>query len=323
MTISNLRRAWVAAGLALALGVAQAAAPQQKTQAPGWYRTMVGDFEVTALYDGTIDLDPKELLKFAHPGEIDRGLARAFEPGPKVPTSVNAFLVNTGQQLILVDAGAAKLFGPGLGVLQDNLKAAGYDASQVDLVLITHLHGDHVNGVLTADGKPAFPNAQVITTGPESAFWLDEAQKAKAPKEMQGFFDMAKKAAEPYQAAGRWKTIAPNTEIAPGVKALAVNTPPGHTPGHSSYLFESKGQRLLVLGDVIHFGAVQFSRPEVAIAFDTDTKLAISTRKKLFAQAAKDGTLLAAAHISFPGLGHVRAEGKGFVWVPLAYGPVK
>jgi glyoxylase-like metal-dependent hydrolase (beta-lactamase superfamily II) len=318
MTVSFWRRALAAAGLSLAFVAAHAAAPQQKTQVPGWYRTMVGDFEVTALYDGYVDLDPKQLLKFTHPGEIQRGMSRAFEPGPTVRTSVNAFLVNTGQQLILVDTGA-RGFAPTVGQLQDNLKAAGYDASQVDLVLVTHLHGDHVNGLVAPDGKPAFPNAQVMVSAPEAAFWLDDAAKAKAPEDAQPFFDMARAAATPILAAGHWKTFEPNAEIAPGVKAVAT----GHTPGHSSYLFESKGQKLLVLGDMIHVGSVQFARPEVAMAFDIDNKPAIASRKLWFARAAKEGILLGGAHLVFPGLGHVRAEGKGYAWVPLEYSPIR
>jgi len=319
MTISFWRRALCAAGLSFAFVAAQAGAPQVKTQVPGWYRTMVGDFEVTALYDGYIDLDPKQLLKFTHAGEIERGMARAFQPGPKVQTSVNAYLVNTGQQLILVDAGSAKLFGPTLGFLVDHIKAAGYDPAQVDLILVTHLHADHVGGVLSPEGKIAFPNAQLMVTAPEAAFWLDDASKAKAPKEMHGFFDMAKASVAPYQAAGKFKTFEPNAQIAPGVKAVAT----GHTPGHSSYLFESKGQKLLVLGDMIHIGSVQFPRPEVAMAFDTDNKPAIKSRKEWFARAAKEKILLAGAHLSFPGLGHVRPEGKGYAWVPVEYSPIR
>jgi glyoxylase-like metal-dependent hydrolase (beta-lactamase superfamily II) len=318
MAISFWRRALCAAGLSLSLVAAHAAAPQQKTQVPGWYRTMVGDFEVTALYDGFIDLDPKQLLKFTHPGEIERGMARAFEPGPTVQTSVNAFLVNTGSQLILVDSGA-RGFGPTVGQLQDNLKAAGYSPDQVDLVLVTHMHADHVNGLVGPDGKPAFPNAQVMVSAPEAAFWLDDAVKARAPKDVQQFFDMAKAAAAPVQAAGRFKTFEPNAEIAPGVKAVAT----GHTPGHSSYLFESKGQKLLVLGDMIHIGSVQFARPEVAMAFDIDNKPAIASRKLWFARAAKEKILLGGAHLVFPGLGHVRPEGKGYAWVPIEYSPIR
>jgi glyoxylase-like metal-dependent hydrolase (beta-lactamase superfamily II) len=309
----------LAAGLAAFTLAAHAGAPQQKTQVPGWYRTMVGDFEVTALYDGFIDLKPKDILKFTHAGEVERGLRRELIGGDTVQTSVNAYLVNTGQQLILVDAGTADAFGPTLGRLADNLKAAGYDPAQVDLVLITHLHGDHAGGLLTTDGKILFPKAKVMASAPEAAFWLDDATKAKAPKDAQPFFDMAKKAVTPYQASGQWATFEPNAQIAPGVKALRT----GHTPGHSSYVFESKGQKLIVLGDVIHVGAVQFPRPDVAISFDTDNKAAIASRKALFAQAARDRTLLAGAHLNFPGLGRVRAEGKGYVWVPVIYSPLR
>jgi glyoxylase-like metal-dependent hydrolase (beta-lactamase superfamily II) len=313
-----LRRLAIGAGLSAAL-LAHAGAPQQKTQVPGWYRTMVGDLEVTALYDGYLDLEPAKLLKFAHPGEIQRDLARAFEPGPAVQTSVNGFLVNTGSQLILVDTGAGNLFGPTVGRLVDNLKAAGYQPDQVDVVLLTHLHGDHVGGITSADGKPVFANAQVMASAPEAAFWLDEAQKAKAPKDMQGFFDMAMKSVAPYQASGHWKTFAPNSEVVPGVRAVAT----GHTPGHSSYLFESQGHKLLVTGDMVHVGAVQFPDPDVAVAFDTDNKAAIRSRHAVWPQAAKEGTLLACAHVTFPGLGHLRAEGKGFAWVPLGYSPLR
>jgi glyoxylase-like metal-dependent hydrolase (beta-lactamase superfamily II) len=312
------RRALLAAGLGLGLA-AHAGAPQQKTQVPGWYRTMVGGFEVTALYDGYLDLKPKELLKFTHAGEIERGLKRELVAGDTVQTSVNAYLVNTGTQLILVDTGTANAFGPTLGHVAENLKAAGYDPAQVDLVLLTHLHGDHAAGLLTPEGKIVYPKAKVMASAPEAAFWLDDAVKAKAPKDAQEFFDMAKKAVAPYQASGQWGTFAPNAQIAPGVKAMHT----GHTPGHSSYVFESEGQKLIVLGDVIHVAAVQFARPEVAINFDIDSREAIATRKALFAQAARDKTLLAGAHLTFPGLGRLRAEGKGYAWVPVTWSPLR
>jgi glyoxylase-like metal-dependent hydrolase (beta-lactamase superfamily II) len=315
----GLRRLLLAAGLAAFTLAAHAGAPQVKTQVPGWYRTMVGDFEVTALYDGYIDLKPKELLKFTRAGEVERGLKRELIGGDTVQTSVNAYLVNTGSQLILVDAGAADAFGPTLGRLPEQLKSAGYDPAQVDLVLLTHLHGDHAGGLLGPDGQPLFKKAKVMASAPEAAFWLDDAVKAKAPADAQAFFDMAKKAVAPYQASGQWSTFAPGAQIADGVKAL----PTGHTPGHSSYVFESKGHKLIVMGDVIHVAAVQFARPDVAVAFDTDNKAAIASRKALFAQAAKDKTLLAGAHLTFPGLGRLRAEGKGYAWVPLMYSPLR
>jgi glyoxylase-like metal-dependent hydrolase (beta-lactamase superfamily II) len=322
MTIAQHLARWsrhglLAAGLAVTTGLASAGAPQLKTQVPGWYRTMVGDFEVTALYDGQLELD-RDVLIHTHPGEVDRGLAKAFKPEPKIQTAVNAFLVNTGQQLILVDAGGPG-FGPNLGHVVENLKASGYEPAQVDLVLVTHLHADHVNGIKTADGQLAFPNAKVMVSKPESAFWLSDANAQAAPEMAKPFFQMAKAAAAPVQAAGKWETFEPNAQIALGVKALAT----GHTPGHSSYVFESKGQRLVVLGDIIHVGPVQFARPEVSLKFDNDNKPAIASRKAVFSQAARQGDLLAGAHLAFPGLGHVRAEGKGYAWVPVEYSPIR
>ena len=139
----------------------------------GWYRLMHGSTEVTALYDGFIDLDSKLLVNATQP-QIQSLLARMFLSFPKIQTAVNAYLLNTGGKLVLVDTGAAKLFGPTLGNVLQNLKAAGYDAGQVDLVLITHLHGDHMGGLIDAQGKPAFPNAKVKVAKAEADFWLSE-----------------------------------------------------------------------------------------------------------------------------------------------------
>jgi glyoxylase-like metal-dependent hydrolase (beta-lactamase superfamily II) len=247
-------------------------------------------------------------------------MARAFQPsGHKIRTSVNAFLVNTGAKLILIDTGAGNAFGPTLGFAVRNLKAAGYDPADVDKVLLTHMHGDHLGGILSTDGKIAFPNAALMPTRAESEYWLDAARMAQAPKEARGSFEMAAKTAAPYRAAGQWKPFDSNADIEPGIRAFAT----GHTPGHTSYIIESKGQRLIVLGDVIHFGSVQFPRPDISVVFDTDSAPAITSRKKLFAAAAKDQTLLAGAHLSFPGLGHIRAQGQGYVWVPVEFSPLR
>jgi len=215
-----------------------AEAPPQKTQVPGYYRLNLGQFEVTALYDGMIELDTK-LLKNASEREKQQLLARQFLKGPKVQTAVNAYLVNTGSKLILVDAGAAKLFGPGLGNIVDNLKAAGYAPEQVDAVLLTHLHGDHVGGLRTADGQMAFPNAQVYVSKADADHWLNPAVMAKAPAAAQGFFQAAQNSVAPYVQAGRLRTYAGTDEILPGVRPVQTH---GHTPGHTSYLVESAGQ---------------------------------------------------------------------------------
>lgn len=299
-------------------GLTLAEAPQQKTQVPGYYRLMVGSFEVTALYDGVIDLDQK-LLKGLRTRDIERLIARQFLQGPKVQTAVNAYLVNTGSKLILVDAGAAKLFGPGLGNIVDNLKAAGHTPEQVDVVLVTHLHGDHVNGLVSPEGKAVFANAEIWSAKADNDFWLSEEIAAKAPKDFQPFFKMSRDAAAPYLAAGKWKTFERDGELLPGISAVDTH---GHTPGHASYRLYSGDRQLLILGDLVHNHAVQFARPKVAIEFDTDPKQAVIARKRIFALAARERLPVAGMHLPFPGIGHIRKEGKGYAWVPAEFSPI-
>ena len=301
------------APLLLAPATASAAAPQQRTQAPGFYRTMLGDFEITALSDGTVDLDVAKLL--AEPAATtDAALARAFVKGP-VETSVNAYVVNTGTRLVLIDAGAGTLFGPTLGRLAANLRAAGYQPEQVDDIFITHMHPDHVGG-LFADGQRVFPNATLHADKRDSDFWLSQANLAAAPEGSKGFFQGAMASVEPYVAAGKYQPFESDGEPVPGVHTLASH---GHTAGHTSYVVESKGQRLLVIGDLIHVAAVQFAAPGVTISFDSDPKAAERSRDAVFKLAAREGALVGAAHLQFPGLGHLRAAGKSWQWVPANY----
>jgi glyoxylase-like metal-dependent hydrolase (beta-lactamase superfamily II) len=315
---------WIRSGLAALVGslvlatAAQAGAPQLKTQAPGFYRMMLGDIEVTALFDGTLDLQPKQLLTNTTQKEVGKLLDRSFQKDT-VQTSVNGYLINTGSKLVLVDTGAAGLFGPTAGNLLANLKASGYQPEQVDEVYITHMHPDHVGGLL-ADGKPAFPNAIVRADQHDADFWLSQATMEKAPKEVQGFFQGAMASLNPYVAAGKFKPFDGEAELVPGVRSFAAR---GHTPGHSIYAVESKGQKLVLWGDLMHVAAVQFPQPQVTISFDNDSKSAAIQRKKAYADAAKGGFLVAGAHLPFPGIGHIRAEGRGYIWVPVDYQQIR
>lgn len=297
---------------------AQAESPAVGTQVPGYYRMALGNLEITALYDGYVDLGANLLLG-ASKADVQKLLAKQFIAGEKVQTAVNAYLINAGGKLILVDAGAAKAFGPTLGFIGEQLRAAGYSPDKVDVVLLTHLHADHVAGVLDADGKPLFPNAEIHVAKAESDFWLSEANAAKAPKDFKPFFELARKSVAPYQALGKYKTFTGEADFG-SVKAVPSN---GHTPGHTSYIVESGGQRLLILGDAVHAHAVQFAHPEVAIEFDSDKKAAVAARKKLFAWAAKEKLLVSGMHLPFPGIGHVRSEGKAYAWVPVEYSPIR
>lgn len=300
-------------GLAGTASVAQAAAPMQKTQAPGWYRLMVGSFEVTALSDGTVDL-PVDQLLHAPKGRVAQGLGKHYLKAP-LETSVNAFLINTGSRLVLVDAGAGALFGPTLGRLSAQIKAAGYQPEQVDDIVITHMHPDHVGG-LVSEGKVVFPNATVHADQADKDFWLSPASLAAAPDAQKGFFQGAMASLNPYDEAGKLKTFQADGEIVPGLRSQATH---GHTPGHNVYVLESDGQRLVLLGDLIHVASVQLESPEVTIGFDSDEAHARTARASVFKALAKDGSLVAVAHFPFPGVGRLRAAGKGFAWEPLNY----
>ena len=314
MFVQAIRRAAIGLAATLLLaGAAQAGAPQVKTQ-PGYYRVMLGDFEVTALSDGTVGLPVEQLLTNTTKAKVEAALKRAHLSTP-LETSVNGYLINTGAKLVLVDAGAGSLFGPTLGSLVANLKAAGYQPEQVDEIYITHMHPDHVGG-LAVDSKTVFANAVVRADQHDADFWLSQANLDAAPKESKGFFQGAMASLKPYVDAGRFKAFDGDTELVPGVKAIAAR---GHTKGHSIYVVESRGQKLVLWGDLMHVAAVQFEQPAVTIQFDTDSKAAAAQRKKAYADAAKQGYIVAGAHLSFPGLGRLRAAGSGYSFQPLNY----
>ena len=292
---------------------AYAAAPMVKAS-PGYYRMMLGDFEVTALSDGTVGLPVDKLLTNVTPAAVAKALAKAQLTNP-VETSVNGYLVNTGAKLVLIDTGAAGLFGPTLGKLAANLKHAGYQPEQVDEIYITHIHPDHVGGLMAGD-QLAFPNAVVRADKHDAGFWLSQANLDKAPDDSKGFFQGAMASLNPYVKAGKFKPFDGDTELVPGVKAVASY---GHTAGHTIYVVQSKGQKLVLWGDLMHVAAVQFENPAVTIKFDTDSKAAAAQRKKAYRDAARHGYLVAGAHLSFPGIGRLRAEGKGYAWLPVNY----
>ena len=304
---------FVAVAAAFAFTPAHAAAPMAKIQAPGFYRAMLGDFELTVLSDGTVELPVDKLLK--QPAEkTNKALLKSFEKNP-LETSVNAFLINTGSKLVLIDTGAGALFGPTLGKLAAHVKAAGYQPEQVDEIYITHMHADHVGGLMGGE-KLAFPNAVVRAGKADADYWLSQANLDQAPADKKGYFQGAMASMNPYVAANKFQPITQDAELIPGIKAHVTA---GHTPGHVTYMIESKGQKLVLLGDLMHVAAVQFENPSVTIAFDSDEKVAESSRKAAFAAAAKAGYLIGAAHLPFPALGHLKSAGKGYTFVPVDY----
>ena len=307
------RIALAAACAAFIAAPAFAAAPMAKTPAPGYFRMMLGEFEITPLSDGTVDL-PVDKLLTQKADKTNSTLSKAHLKAP-LETSDNAFLINTGAKLILIDTGAGVLFGPTLGKIQASIKAAGYTPEQVDEIYLTHMHSDHLGG-LTAQSKAAFPNALVRAAKAEADQWLSQANMDKAPEDGKGTFKNAMAALDPYVKAGKFKTFEGDADLSPGIRAQGGH---GHTPGHTTYVIESGGRKMVAIGDLIHVAAVQFEDPAVTIGFDGDQKAAASARKKLFDAAAKDGALIGGAHLQFPGLGYLRKEGKGYRFIPVNY----
>lgn len=314
MFAATLRRLTVP--MAALLFLAAAPPPPVKMQSPGFYRMAVGKFEVTALYDGNLRLAP-QLLHGIDASAVPPLLAREFvdtnEKG--VATSLNAYLVNTGDHLILVDSGMGSCGGPETGHVVENLKAAGYRPEDVDVVLVTHLHGDHACGLLK-DRAPVFPKAMVYAAEAEIAYWFTPVSGTDALSQYRG---QIRQALAPLQSLHVLQGFKPGAVLFPGVTTLDTH---GHTPGHTSYLFQSAGQSFVVLGDIAHFHAVQFTHPEVTVDFDSDQPAALQTRKALFDRLAKEGWRFGGAHLPFPGIGHVRKGGDAYTYVPVEYAPL-
>lgn len=301
----------IAAVLCTSAATAVAAEPSQTPADAGFQRMKLGEFTIIALADGEFPLPTDQLLNENQPGQVERLLRHAGLP-TAVPTAINAFLIDTGARQVLVDAGSGALLGLGLGKLQENLRAAGYAPEQIDEVLLTHLHPDHFGG-LSADGRMRFANAVIRIDRREADFWLDKSNASGVDDSVKGSFDGAPASLQPYLAAGRLETFQPGATLEPGITAVDLS---GHTAGHTAYRVESHGQTLLLWGDIVHVAAVQLPAPKVTIHFDSTPTAAQSTREKVYAEAARQGYWVAAAHIAFPGIGHVEADGKGYSWKP-------
>lgn len=291
-----------------------AKAPLQSFQAPGFYRLKLGDIEITALSDGTIPLPLETLYTHTTEEKARAALAAAFKPSP-TQTSINAYLVNTGERLVLIDAGTGAYLGPSLGKLAANLAASGYRAEDIDDILLTHIHTDHSGG-LAVDGKRVFPNATVRVNKRDLDFWMDAAAAEKATGALKSQFKEAQESLKPYLDAGKVEAFGDNAQAVPGIGTILRA---GHTPGHSSMVVESGGQKLVFWGDITHGDVLQFDEPGVAIEFDIDQDKAIKARAAAFTEAADQAYLVAGAHIAFPGIGHVRRDETNYDWVPLNY----
>lgn len=260
----------------------------------------VGTLDVIALRDGGmtgVPNDNKILGVGRTPEEVAAVLTAAGLPGDSFDLSIQPLLVRDGDAVVLIDAGAGAGMGAGAGKLPASLASAGVQPGQVTDVLISHGHGDHVGGLVTADGALTFPNAAIRMTEAE---WT--ALKADASM-----------AAVVTAITPKVQTFAAGAQITPSIKAVSIA---GHTPGHTGYEIASGSERLLYIGDTAHHHVISVQRPDWRIQFDGDAPTAQASRKALLARAADENLRLYAVHFPFPGLGRVRREGETFVWVP-------
>jgi glyoxylase-like metal-dependent hydrolase (beta-lactamase superfamily II) len=315
------RRALLAGSALTALSArvspAAATTPPAVKQTAGIYRYRIGTYELTALYDG-IWYRPitDKFIRNAPFAEVESALADAFMPADKLATPFTTLIVNTGKRLILVDTGTGGQIAPSAGVLRDNLLAAGIDPKLIDLVVISHFHPDHINGIKDKDNALVFPNAEIMVPAAEWKFWMDDANLNAAPADLKRTFRNQRRIFA--DIAKNVTHFKPGAEVAPGIVTLAA---PGHTPGHTVFAIHSGEQSLLVLGDTAQHPAVFARHPDWQAAFDIDGDAAVATRKRLFDRAAADRMLVTGYHFPFPACGHLVKTASGYEHVPVEWQP--
>jgi len=227
-------------------------------------------------------------------------------------------VINTGSKLVVIDTGnglgAFEGSKGAVGQMNANMTAAGIDPNVADIVVISHFHGDHMNGLKKADGSPVYPKAEILVPAAEWAFWADEANASKTNGFNKPNFPNVKKAFDGLKVT----QFEAGKEVAPGIVAIST---PGHTPGHTSFVVSSGSGKLLVQSDVTNIPALFLRRPDWHVAFDNDPALAQATRHRFYDMAAAEKALVAGYHFSFPSLGHVEKDGAGYRLIPVAWNP--
>ena len=307
----------------LATQRASAAAPHAGTQNAGWYRYKVGTHEVTVVTDGvTRSKFPDGFVAGKSREEINKGLADAnLSPGPDmVAITYTPIVVNTGSKLVVIDTGTGEAnferSKGAAGQFQNNLKASGIDRNQVDTVIISHFHGDHINGLLTPDNKLAYPNAEILVPATEWKYFTDDAEMGKQTTDrMKGVFAGMRRV---FDALGRKVTqYETDKEVAPGIRSMATY---GHTPGHTSFIISSGNDTVFVQSDVTNL-PLFVRNPGWHLSFDQDANVAEATRRKVYDMLAADKMMVQAFHYPFPARAYIEKTATGYRETMVPWSP--
>lgn len=293
----------------------------------GWARFTHGAFTCTVVSDGILEMGPAHAnFPTADPADIDALLRRHHLPTDRVRLNQNLLVVDTGRRLVLFDTGVGtmpdlgvKTFGAHTGRAVPNLRAAGIEPGDIDVVALTHAHPDHCWGLVDAEGAPLYPNATVMVGKADFVHWTDLSRIADAPNEhMADHYRGAHLNLTPYAEAGRLVTVEDRSEIAPGITAIAT---PGHSPGHMVYDITSDGRTIICWGDLCHHQVLLLQRPDWRFQFDYDGPAATDQRRRVYDLVDKRRHAVFAYHFPFPGLGHLRPDGDGYAWLPVPLEP--
>ncbi|KQB95629.1 hypothetical protein AL073_15555 [Loktanella sp. 1ANDIMAR09] len=298
---------------ALVTGAAPAlAAGHSATAGAALYSAPVGNYRITALLDG---IAPLGRGFFFGSDAIDPLMAEVGIGPDALPAPVSAFLLQSDDRTILIDAGMGEqeLLGPGFGGVTPGLAAAGVAPEDVDLVILTHAHPDHLGGLIR-DGSAVFANAELAVGEVEAGFWTDAGMMAQAPEESQGLFQLAQTVFDAYGT--RMTRIADGAEAAPG---LSMMLSPGHTPGHSIVRIDGGDRQLMMIADTLHSADVHTALPDVGFGFDSDPVQAAASRRRIFDMVAADKMLVAGSHVHFPGFGRILTDGDAYRYVPATW----
>lgn len=292
-----------------------AAMPMAGQQTPSFYRYKIGNFELTAVSDGVWNrpIDDKFVRNAFFP-DVQKAMTDAYLPAHILPTPFTALLVNTGKRLVLIDTGSGGQIAKTAGSLTTNLRAAGIEPQDIDTLLISNFHPDHINGIKTKDDELVFPRAEINVPAPEWAYWMDDKNFPRAEGMMRSFFLNTQRIFS--DIAKDVKRFQPGKEVAPGIVSVPAY---GHTPGHTAYIISDGKEAMFALCDVTNHPALFARHPEWQGIVDQDGPRAVETRRRILDLVVADDMLVQGYHFPFPGRGHIEKRSGGYDFVPAPW----